>query len=361
MTSHHFGNDPDKIARYRAFWDRSPVERPLVGFTLVGWFPLSAFDAAAEWKHKRYLDPADLEPARLVADHVRMIEEGNEIDDDLIRGVGPMQVAVPFVPGILGCRARVLAENVMGEEEHREWSDLLDLALDRENPWYRTYLELAKALAAEANGRFPVSHGAEIGPTDMHAVLRGHAQSIVDLVEEPEKSAEVLDRCGRIFRDLTVDVWRRLPLFHGGYFDAQYSLWAPGSIVRMQEDATAVYSPDLYRRLVQPVDRMIARSFECSFMHLHSTSMFLLDALLEIDEIRCYEVNNDASGPPLEQMVPHFQKIQAHGKPLLIRGRFAPEELELLTSQLEPDGLFLLIMVRDFDEIEQIRPVVMPA
>ena len=360
MTPYPFGNDPAKIDRYRAFWDRLPVDRPLVGCTRVGWFPLSAFAAAAEWQRKRYLEPADLDPSRLVADHVRMIEEGNAIDDDLIRGVGPMQVAVPFVPGILGCRARVLQENVMGEEEHRDWSDALKVELDPRNPWYRTYLELADALVAEADARFPVSHGAEIGPTDMHAVLRGHAQSILDLVEEPEKSAELLERCGRIFRDLTIEVWRRLPRFHGGYFDAQYSLWAPGSIVRMQEDATAVYSPDLYRRLVQPVDRMIASSFECSFMHLHSTSMFLLDAILEIDEIRCYEVNNDATGPPIAQMLPHFRTIQAHGKPLLIRGAFAPEELQLLMDHLEPAGLFLLIMVKDDEEIERLRKVVMP-
>lgn len=359
MSTHGFGNSPEKLDRYRAFWDRSGVDRPLVGFTLVGWFPLSAFAAAADWKHRRFLDPADIDPSRLVSDHVRMIEEGNAIEDDLIRGVGPMQVAVPFMPGILGCRTRVLAENVMGEEEHREWSELADLALDRDNPWYRKYLDLADALATEADGRFPVSHGAEIGPTDMHAVLRGHAQSIVDLVDEPQRSGDLLARCGRLFRDLTVDVWGRLPRFHGGYFDAQYSLWAPGSIVRMQEDATAVYSPGLYRELVQPVDRMIARSFECSFMHLHSTSMFLLDAILEIDEIRCYEVNHDATGPPLEQMVPHFRKIQAHDRPLLIRGSFTPEELELLTSELEPNGLFLLIMVRDHDEIAQIRPIVM--
>ena len=31
-----------------------------------------------------------------------MIREGEWMDDDLIRGVGPMQVAVPFLPGILG-------------------------------------------------------------------------------------------------------------------------------------------------------------------------------------------------------------------------------------------------------------------
>ncbi len=36
---------PAKLARYRAFWDRAFVERPLVGFTLAGWFPLQEFAA----------------------------------------------------------------------------------------------------------------------------------------------------------------------------------------------------------------------------------------------------------------------------------------------------------------------------
>ena len=295
---------------------------------------------------------------KIVPDHLRMIAEGDRIDDDLIRGVGPMQVAVPFTPGILGCRVRVLPENVMGEEEHRDWRDLAGIELNRTNPWYRKYMELADALAAKAEGRFPVSHAAEIGPADMHAVLRGHAQSIVDLIEEPEKSRELLHRCGQIFQDIVKDVWDRLPRFHGGYFDAQYSLWAPGSTVRMQEDATAVYSPNLYRELVQPVDRMIARSFDCPFVHLHSTSMFLLDAFLEVEEIRCFEVNNDASGPPLAEMLPHFRKIQHHDRPLLIRGSFTPAELELLREHLDPEGLFLLIMVRDLPEVEILKAIV---
>ena len=41
-----FGNDTGKTERYRAFWNRSAVARPLVGFTRVGWFPLQEFAAA---------------------------------------------------------------------------------------------------------------------------------------------------------------------------------------------------------------------------------------------------------------------------------------------------------------------------
>ena len=81
----------------------------------------------------------------------------------------------------------------------------------------------------------------------------------------------------------------------------------------MQEDATAVFSPALYRKFVQPVDRMLAGHFASSFIHLHSTSMFLLEAFLEIEEIRCFEINNDVCGPPLEKWFPIFSGCRRRG------------------------------------------------
>ena len=45
-----FGNDASKIDRYRAFWDRSDVDRPLVGFSFKSWFPLQEYAASAAWQ-----------------------------------------------------------------------------------------------------------------------------------------------------------------------------------------------------------------------------------------------------------------------------------------------------------------------
>jgi hypothetical protein len=233
----------------------------------------------------------------------------------------------------------------------------LAIRLEEDNPWFRKYLAFADALAEAAAGRFPVSHSAELGPTDLHALLRGHTQSLFDLIDSPAESREILGNAGGMLRDFTEAIWRRVPLYENGYFDAQYSLWAPGPIVRMQEDATAVYSPSLYRQFVQPVDRKLAACFASSFIHLHSTSLFLLEAILEIEEIRCFEVNNDVSGPPVAWLVPHLQKIQARGKPLLVRGSFTPEELRLVMDSLHPRGLFLNIMVRDLAETEPLRRI----
>lgn len=358
MASFEFGNDPAKIERYRAFWARSDVRRPLAGFSLVGWFPLDEFRAARAWEGADYLTPEMVQPWALLPDHLRMLREGETMEDDMLRGACPGQVAIPWLPGMLGCKLRILPENVLGEERNLSWEEALEVRLDPDGPWYRRYLEFGQTLVEASGGRFPVSHSAEIGPTDLHAVLRGHTQSILDLADEPEKSARLLQRMAEIFREVTVEFWKRLPLFGGGYFDAQYSLWAPGPIVRMQEDASAVYSPALYRKLVQPVDRWLASHFACNFIHLHSTSMFLLEGFLEIGEIGCYEVNHDAAGPPVRRMVPHFQKIQRAGKPLLVRGALNEEEVRLLMDSLEPRGLFLYMMVRDEREADRLRPLV---
>lgn len=357
MSRPQFGNDPAKVARYRMFWSLGDVRRPLIGFTRVGWFPFGEFAACRQLPPDSVLTEDQVDPHEFLADHLRMLEEGEVMDDDLIRGACPAQVAIPWLPAALGSRLRVLPENILGEERQLAWPEVFAHRLEEGNPWFRRYLEFADTLAAASAGRFPVSHSAELGPTDLHALLRGHTQSLLDLIDYPEESARMLRMGGEMLRDFTEAIWRRLPLFEGGYFDAQYSLWAPRPIVRMQEDATAVYSPGLYRRYVQPVDRSLAAHFPCSFIHLHSTSLFLLEAILEIDEIRCFEVNHDAVGPPVEKLLPHLKKVQSRTKPLLVRGSFTPRELQLVLDTLEPRGLFLNIMVRDLAETEPLRRI----
>lgn len=352
-----FGNDPAKIKKYMAFWNREDVKRPLVGFSFIGWLPLEEFTACASWSSCKYLTPDMLDPEAFLDDHIRMLREGETLDDDVFRGACPMQVAVPFLPGIVGCKMRILAESILGEEQKLPWDEALQVRLDHQDPWFRKYLEFADALVVKSGGRFPLSHAPDLGPTDLHAALRGHNESVVDLIDEPEKSAELLSRLGDLFREFTEELWKRLPLFHGGYFDAQYSLWSPGPIIRMQEDATAVYSPALYRRFVQPVDRRLASHFPSSFVHLHSTSMFLLEAFLEVEEIQCFEINNDVCGPPLKKMLPYFQRVQEAKRPLLIRGSFSPDEMRLVMDSLEPKGLFLYVMVNTMEEVEALRPL----
>ncbi len=103
---------------------------------------------------------------------------------------------------------------------------------------------------------------------------------------------------------------------------------------------------------------MLASHFESNFIHLHSTSMFLLDAFLEVEEIRCFEINHDASGPSLAEMLPYYRKVQQSERPLVVRGSFTPDELRLLLHELDPRGLLLLIMVESLDEVDAAKATI---
>lgn len=357
-TRHEFGNDPAKVELYRAFWRRANADRPLVGFSIKSWFPLQEFAASAAWQDSDYLTPDMVDPQAFLDDQERQLREGEQMDDDILRGASPSQ-AVPWLDGMLGARLRILPGSILGEERGLALSELAAMQLDHAGPWYERYMSFIDSLVGRARGRFPVSHGTLIGPCDLAAMLRGHGQHVEDLLFQPEATAAHLRRMGEIFTEITQEAWQRIPLYHGGYYDAQYQIWAPGPIARMQEDASGLYSPTLYRQLLQPVDRFVAGQFASAFIHLHSTSMFLLDAFLEVEGIRLFQVNYEktSGGPDMAGMIPFFRLIQRAGRPLLVRGSFTPDEARLLVDALDVRGLYVYVMVSDMREVEALRPV----
>ncbi len=357
MANAPFGNDPGKIGRYRAFWKRTEVSRPLVGFTMRGWFPLEEYAATRAWPVNSYLTPDMVVPEAFLDDEARLLAEGEVLDDDIIRGDMPAAAVIPWLSGMLGSRLRILPGNVLGEDRSASWEEMDALRLDPENPWFQKYVEFAEALVRHSQGRYPVSHGALVGPCDILGELRGHTQSILDILEAPDLAMRALWKATRIFDEVTKEIWKRLPLWHGGHFDGMYQLWAPGPIIRMQEDASGLYSPSLYRKFLQPLDRYLAGRYANSFIHLHSTSMFILDAFLEIEELKCFEINNDAIGPPLNEMVPYFRMVQKAGRSLLVRGALTPDDARMLMDALDARGLYLLVVVKDPREIDTLRPI----
>jgi hypothetical protein len=359
MTSPHlFGNDPAKVNGYQAFWNRAPVKRPLIGFSIKSWFPLQEFSASACWQDQEVLTPEMIEPAAFLDDQERLLREGEVIEDDILRGACPSQ-AVPWLDGMLGATLRILPGSVLGAERTLDWDQLAELHLDRQSPWLAKYVGFIETLVRHSAGRYPVSHGTLIGPSDIAALLRGHTQSIFDLATAPAEMRRLLEQSGLLFRQITEEAWKHIPLYQGGYFDAQYQLWSPGPIARLQEDASGVYSPRLYREFLQPVDRAVARHFPSAFIHLHTNSMFLYDLFLEIEELRCFQVNHElqSGGPPMAGMIPAFRKIQAAGRSLLVRGSFTPEELRQLVDALDPRGLYVYIMVGSLAEVETLRRI----
>lgn len=352
-----FGNDPAKVAAYRRFWAREPVDRPLAGFTLKSWFPMYEFAASRAWLGLDYLGPDMIHPEEFIEDQEKLMKEGEVTEDDVFRGAGPCE-AVPWLEAMLGARLRILDESVLALDLDLSWEGLEALTLDQKSPWFQKYLEFIRVLVAASNGRYPISHVPSIvGPSDIVATLRGHSNMILDFYDAPEKLVQLFYRIESLLGEIREAQWSVTPLFQGGYFDATYQLWAPGPLVRMQEDALGLFSPKVYRRLLRPVDREWARRTPYTIMHNHSTSMFVLDDILEVEEITALQVNRDVEGPALERMIPFYRMIQDADRSLMVRGSFTARELDQMLESLTPAGLYLYIIIEDLAEIEPLRQV----
>lgn len=349
-----FGNDPAKIEHYKKFWCREPVKRPLVGFSLKTWFSILEYSATRKWKVYDFLTPDMIKPEEFLDDQEQLLKEGETMGDDIIRGACPLQ-GIRWFPAFLGFDLQILGESISVRSKCLSWEEIEKLELDFDHPWFKRYIEFTETLVQRSAGRYPVSHGTLLASSDMGAVVRGHSQMVYDLYDCPDQAYAMLMKMGRLFCEILEEQRRHIPLFYGGYFDAQYQLWAPEPTIRLQEDNAFLFSPALYRKFLQPVDREMGRPYPCSFIHLHSTSMYLLDAFLEIEEIRAFQINIEPFNIPCKEMIPYFRMVQAADRPLLIRASVSQDELKLLLDSLDPAGLYLYIMVQNLQEADRLR------
>ena len=349
----------DKIKRYLDFWARSPAERPMVGFSLGGWFSFQSYSAIQKYRGAERLTPDMLSPERYFDDYDRILVPFGEIEDDVIHSVAPIP-AFPWLESMLGIPAQVGNESVWAPEGGFEYGDTERLDLSRENPWRKKYLEFVTALQDRYGDRYPVGQPILRGPADMVAALRGSQRMIFDLYDFPADFQRLCRACTDLAVGLVRDQLAITRPFHGGYEVESFTLWAPGGIVRMQEDASALLSPDLYRKYLQAEDRRMADAFPYQVIHLHSSSLHLLDRFAEIESLRCIEINKDQGGWGVPRMIPLFQEVQARGKSLIVRGKLDTEDLAALRQGLSPDGLYLQIVVETPQEAGKFKEFFRP-
>jgi hypothetical protein len=339
----------EKLERYRDFWNLAPAKKPFVGFDVGGWFPFQRYADLRSVEERAYIEADRLDARRCLPDYDAFMERSLEIPDDFIKGVCPIS-AIPWMEGILGCRLQRSGQTVWAEERKASWDELANVGLTPEAPWFRKYLEFVRVLAANAAGRYPVGIPILRGVSDVMGALRGHTESILDLLEHPEEAKILGGRAADALIALTKAHHATTGPFRGGYFIEQYCMWAPGPIVRLQEDESAVYSPTLYRDIVLESDRRIARAFPYSLIHLHSSSLFLLDDFLSIREIGVFQINRDVGEMGLPELIPYLKRIQADGRRIFLRGPLDAEDFKLVAKELSPTGLMVQSVVASPEE-----------
>ena len=348
-----------KLVGYRRFWDRAPVERPLIGFSVGGWFPFQRFPAMQPFRGRTGLEPQDLRPEAFLADYEGIVSGWNGIEDDMIRGISPLPF-LPWLEAMLGCRVQVGEESVWAEEGRFDYAELGRIDCSEENPWRRKYLEFVRVLREHFGEHIPVGLPILRGTSDMVAALRGSERMVYDLYDHPQEFRRLGEACTTLLIELIRAQHVITGPFAGGYVIDALGIWAPERLGRLQEDASALFSPDLYVTHLQPHDRRAAEAFPRSLIHLHSSSLFLLDQILDVEALGCIQINKDVGEAAIPEMLPAFQRVQARGRSLLVRGKLDLDDLALLRRHLTPNGLYLQTVVETAAEARRLQEFIQP-
>jgi len=327
------------LARHAAWWQRKgtlyvePSHAPLGKL----WLPLAGGKTATEdldllphmLDQERILGPS-LEPGPL------------EVIGDVIC-VRQVYGTVPWMEAILGCpiRATIQGGSMRTRSFVKDWAEW-DSRTPRKNAdWLKALLQLTEGLVARSGGRYAVAQTLMRGPSDLAEAVLGPELMCLSMYDHPCALQRFLEEVTEAFIEVLQAQLSRIPPIEGGYVNP-FGVWAPGTVVRTQCDASAFLSPAQYANWFLPYDARICEAVDYGIIHLHSGSLHTVDALLSVERPQAIQVTLDpeSSAPPVEELLPIFRQV-LRVKPLIVDGPLTREQVQLLRDELPPDGLYI--------------------
>ncbi|RKX34217.1 MAG: hypothetical protein DRP71_07870 [Verrucomicrobia bacterium] len=304
---------------------------------------------------KETISAEDLDPAKFVEDQRRYLDSSARIEDDVCRTAIPL-ASIPWMEAILGCPIHSSGTSLKSKEILDDPASLSPVQFDPADPWIRKYLQFIDVYHQSFGDLYPIGQSVIRGPSDLACALLGAENATMALVMEPEAMRRLLGYITDQLEKFLCLQLQHLPVFQGGYVIGQYEIWAPQPVIRIQEDFSVLYSPQLYDEFLRPLDERLAGIVSYSLMHLHSSSLFLIDNFLEVSSIKAFQVSKDAGTDSIAAMLPGLKKIQQAERPIIIKGVFDDHDLRLIRENLSVTGLCLQPVVSNVDEAEQMLP-----
>jgi hypothetical protein len=228
--------------------------------------------------------------------------------------------------------------------------------LDPHNFYWDFTLRLAGELLQRGRGKFLVSFPDFIEGLDTLAAMRGTEELLVDLIERPgwvhSCLREITDRYFRCY-DVLYDLIR--DEVGGSVFWA----WAPGRMVKLQCDFSAMISPEMFGEFMVPVLREMTERISYSMYHWDGPGAIVhLDHLLSLPKLDMIQWTPGAGQPPTDDRTwwPLFHRIVEAGKKIYCMECGGAANLRALKAEFGP-GLKQFLIRMNVDSPRQAEEV----
>ncbi len=236
------------------------------------------------------------------------------------------------------------------------------LRFDPAHPWWRITEDILRRCVERSQGRYLVGCPDLIENFDVLSSLRGAQTLLMDMVERPEWVGEKIGEINQVWFAVYERIYDIIKLADGSSTFGAFYIWGPGKTAKLQCDASAMFSPKMYRRLVVPALTAQCEWLDHSLYHLDGTQAVpQLDALLEIVPLDAIEYTPQAGIETGGHKRWHdmYRRILAAGKSVQVVNVEIPEVRPLLDT-LGPKGVYLLIQFKDEHEAEQVQKLIEP-
>ena len=310
--------------RIKQFWSSSLEEGPLVSL----WLPES---------------PADLMRWDLEA-QVAYWQNRQELRDDTVPHVAISNDA-ETMPALLGAQVEFSSGSSWAHPLLTSPAEGLKIRFDPETPLYRELLRRVQATQAAPGHALKMIPFA--GLSDLLSSLRGAQEVMMDFLEEPEATANLVAHLGRCGGDLLRDLTGRLPLYDGGMVGGLS--WLPGRGATISADMMIMCRPEWFRDFIWPSEQVLLNELDGVIYHLHSggSGPALAEWIAPHPRVRAVEISHDPAGPALDTLQSVMAGIQQHTRLLVTcwSRRFTDAELVWMARHLDRRRLYLFQFV----------------
>ena len=209
--------------------------------------------------------------------------------------------------------------------------------------WFRRHMDIIEEGLRRSRGRYLVGLPDLIENIDILAQMRDPQVLMVDLIERPRWVKQKVSQINQVFFSAFDAMYDTAHTPWGGNVFCAFGLWGPGKTAKLQCDASAMFSCEMFREFVMPALTEQCRWLDYSMYHLDGTqAMHHLDALLEIDALSAIQwtpqAGVESGGSP--RWYDLYRRILAAGKSVQAGGVAECEVIPLLDA-VGSKGMFI--------------------
>ena len=232
------------------------------------------------------------------------------------------------------------------------------LKFDPENRWWKLSIEMTRKLVEASGGNFIVGLPDLIENIDTVAALRDTQKLMFDLVERPAWVKKKIEESDAAWFKAYDGLYEIAKMPDGSSCFEPFMLWGPGKVAKLQSDACAMISPEMFDEFVVPSLTKQCEWLDHSMYHLDGTQAVVhLDALLKIEALDAIEWTPQAGKPTGSDPVwwDMYKKILDGGKSIQVVGAMKSQVPEMI-KKLGTKGFYIEMGdLADVKEAEEFR------